>query len=132
MLKRRFCSFDGHCVLRFVCIKNVLPSAQFLKYCEVPSLRLCPPRLLEKMGKVLRWKIISEDALIRPSCSLKLHANFDAHASDTGAKVLNEKKLKIENPAFLQYDEESDEILISSFGANLGVFECQSKVCVRK
>jgi len=49
-------------------------------------------------------------------------------AAGRWATVLNEKKLKIENPAFLQYDKESDEILISSFGANLGVFECQSKV----
>jgi hypothetical protein len=42
--------------------------------------------------------------------------------------VLNEKKLKIPHPAFLSYDQDSDEILISSFGADFGILVVQSKV----
>jgi hypothetical protein len=42
--------------------------------------------------------------------------------------VLNDKKLKVPHPAFLSYDKEADEILISSFGADYGIITVQSKV----
>jgi hypothetical protein len=42
--------------------------------------------------------------------------------------VLNDKKLKIPHPAFLSYDQDADEIIISSFGADFGIIEVQSKV----
>ena len=76
-----------------------------------------------------------EDTLLTSSAQFSVAAEpmrvafyFGVIGAGLWFPVLNEKKLKVPHPAFLSYDQDSDEILISSFGADFGILVVQSKV----